>query len=305
MDLEVRHLRLVHAVAEEGAMIRAARRLHLTQSALSHQLRVAEERVGKPLFLRLPRRMLLTPAGERVLRAARLVLAELDQAADEIERGAREGRAVLRLATQCYTVYHWLPARLRQFQTRWPRADVQVVAEATPHPYAALFEGKLDLAIVSHPIRDHRVRYKPLFVDELVAVVPPAHRLAGRTHVELQDFADENLFIYPPREESSFLVRVLGPAGVTPRSIQEMQLTEAILELVKGGFGTAVLARWAVAPQIAAGSLRGLRVTRRGLRREWSAATLRARAPEPHLEAFVRLLQESPLSPPRRAQPVA
>lgn len=295
MDLELRHLRLVQAIAEEGGMTRAAHRLHLTQSALSHQLRAAEEQVGALLFTRFPRKMSLTPAGERLLRAARSVLTELDHAQREIRDAGKTPEAVLRIATQCYTVYHWLPARVRLFARKHPGVEVRVVAEASPHPFSALLESKLDLAIVSRPIRDRRIVYTPLFEDELVLIAAPDHPLSRRTVVALEELAGETLLIYPPREESTFLTRILLPAGVAPRCIQEIQLTEAIIELVKGGLGVAALARWAVAPHVAAGTLRALRLTREGYYRQWSAARLRRGPSAPHVDAFVELLQKHPI----------
>src|SRR6266478_8744066 len=113
MHLEIRHLKLVAAVAETGSITRAGNRLHLTQSALSHQLRDAEEQLGVPLFERRNARMFLTPAGERLLQAARTVLDELARAEKEIQKCNGDGAAkgVLRLSTECYTVYHWLPPR--------------------------------------------------------------------------------------------------------------------------------------------------------------------------------------------------
>ena len=302
MDLELRHLKLVLAIAETGNMTRAGSRLHLTQSALSHQLRDAEESLGALLFTRMPRRMVLTAAGERLLRAARMVLTELGEAAQEIGRGVLGGRHVLRIATQCYTVYHWLPSRVRQYEKQFPGAEVQVVAEATPHPYASLLEGKLDLAIINTPVRDRLIRYAPLFLDEFVAIVAPQHRVASQRFVELRDFADETLFIYPPREESCFLTQILAPAGVTPRNVQQIQLTEAMIELVKGGMGVAVLARWAVAPHVASGSIRALPITKSGWRRQWQAAVLRNQPSDPHREAFVRLLQDHPIPGPLNAR---
>jgi LysR family transcriptional regulator for metE and metH len=292
--LEVRHLRLVTAIAEEGGVTRAGNRLHLTQSALSHQLRDVEERLGAPLFERVGKRMILTDAGDRLLRTARVVLDEIRQAEHDISRATSGRQGVLRIATQCYTNYHWLPSRLVLFHEMFPRIDVEVVVEATAEPIEALLEGKLDLAVVSCVVRDRRVALRPLFPAEFVVVMPPGHRLAGRAFVRPEDFADETFFIYSTIDDNSVFQEVLRPAGVVPRRTVRVQLTEAKLEMVKAGLGLAVLARWAVAPQIASGAVVARPLTRKGYYRTWSAATLRSRSSPAHLKAFVRLLAEAP-----------
>jgi LysR family transcriptional regulator, regulator for metE and metH len=297
MNLEIRHLKLVAAIAETGSMTRASNCLHLTQSALSHQLRDAEEQLGVPLFERKSRKMTLTSAGERLLTSARTVMAELDGAQKEIqERGPAASRGLIRLSTECYTVYHWLPERLKLFQRKFPTVEFQLVVEATDNPFAALLEGKLDVAIACSRIRNRRIRYTPLFEDEAVVIVPPGHRLAGKKYVEPQDFAEETLFIYPPKEESSLLNEILAPVGVWPRRIQEVMLTEAIIEMVRGGLGVAVFARWAVAPQLASGALVGVSLLEHGFHRMWSAAQLRDQRPPVYLQEFIRLLAEHPIT---------
>lgn len=295
MDLEIRHLKLVAAIAEEGGVTRAGARLHLTQSALSHQLRDAEEKLGASLFRRLNRKMVLTPAGERLLRSARAVLAELERTQMEIGRAATGQEGLLRLSTQCYTCYHWLPTRMQLFQSKHPGVEFQVVVEATPDPLRALVEGKLDLAIVSLPVRDRRVQYTPLFEDEMMAVVAPHHPLASRPFLAPEDFAGENIIIYPPKEESSFLLRFLTPAGVVPRSVRQVMLTEAIIELVKAGLGVSAMARWVVEPHLRAGTVRALPLGRAGFHRVWSAATLRNREVPAYVHEFVQLLVKHPI----------
>src|SRR5215218_5510913 len=109
MDLEVRHLRLVASVAEVGSLTRAGDRLHLTQSALSHQLRDIEERLGATLFHRHGKRLVLTAAGEHLLQSARDVLGRLREAEDTIRALGKEPGGVLRITTECTTCYHWLP----------------------------------------------------------------------------------------------------------------------------------------------------------------------------------------------------
>src|SRR5882672_4763782 len=144
MDLEMRHLRLVSAVADLGSLTRAGERLHLTQSALSHQLRDIEARLGTPLFLRIGKRLVLTPAGTRLLASAREVLARLQQAEDDIRQLGRDRAGVLRITTECYTCYHWLPPLLTRFRRRFPRVEVRIDVDATSRPIASLFDGKID-----------------------------------------------------------------------------------------------------------------------------------------------------------------
>src|SRR5437879_5473967 len=115
MILETRHLRLVAAVAEHGTLTRAGRVLHLTQSGLSRQLLDLETRLGLPLFHRLGKRMVPTPAGERLLAAARRALPQLSDVEEEMRRLAGGRSAILRVSTECYTCYHWLPGVLQRF----------------------------------------------------------------------------------------------------------------------------------------------------------------------------------------------
>src|ERR1044071_9241936 len=115
LRLEVRHLKLIAEVAKEGGITKAATRLHLTQSALSHQLRDIEDKLGAPLFLRLNKKMLLTQAGERLLASAPVVLDELRRAEEDIRQIALHREGILLISNACYTCYHWLPGLLKPF----------------------------------------------------------------------------------------------------------------------------------------------------------------------------------------------
>jgi LysR family transcriptional regulator for metE and metH len=292
MDLEVRHLQLVAAVAEMGSLTRAGDRLHLTQSALSHQLRGIESRLGAALFLRVGKRLVLTPAGARLLAAAKDILERLTQTEEDIRRMGKERAGVLRLSTECYPCYHWLPPLLLRYRRRFPRVEVRIDVDATRAPIERLLSGKLDLAIVSSPVADRRLASKKVFEDELVLIAAPHHRFAQQAHVRLADLRDETLYIYPPREESRVLQEVLLPAGISPARIEEVQLTEAITELVKAGLGVAVLARWAVQPLVDASAIIARPLTARGLHREWRAAVPKDLARADHIIAFIDLLEK-------------
>jgi LysR family transcriptional regulator for metE and metH len=291
MDLEVRHLRLVAAVAGVGSLTRAGDQLHLTQSALSHQLRDIESRLGAALFLRVGKRLVLTPAGERLLASATDVLKRLEQTEHDIREMGRDRAGSLRITTECYTCYHWLPPLLLRYRRSFPKVEVRIDVEATHRPVERLLAGKIDLGLMSTPVRDRRLVSRRVFDDELVLIASPQHRFAQQSRVRLEQMRDETLFIYPPKEESGPLQNVLLPAGAAPARIEEVQLTEALTELVKAGLGVAILARWAVQPLIDAGSLVGRSLPARGMHRVWSAVMRKDLASTDYVNEFIDLLE--------------
>jgi LysR family transcriptional regulator for metE and metH len=291
VELELRHLKLVEAIAAEGTMTRAAARLYITQSALSHQLGGLEEALGVTLFRRVPRGMVLTRAGEKLLECARSVLREVREAQELVIAAESDARGPLRISTECYTCYHWLPSRLKRFHASFPRVDVQIVVEATRHPIDALLADQLDLAVVSHPPVQPAITTRPLFEDELVAILSPEHRLAGRRYLSPRDFVPEHLITYAlPLRQLTIYNQFLSPSGVLPARTSRVELTEAIVEMVKANLGIAVMAQWAVSRHLNSATLKALRLGRRGFHRTWYAATLKSRRPPAYLGTFVDLL---------------
>ena len=296
MDLEIRHLRLVAGIADAGSMTRAAERLHLTQSALSHQLRDIEGRIGAPFFTRLGRRMVLTAAGRRVLETARRVIGDVERAEDDLRRIAGHGDGTIRVCTECNTGYHWLAPLLTVFARKHPRVAVHVAADATSRPVEALLDGRVDLAILIDAQPDRRLRLQPLFTDEMIAIVAKTDALARKRWLSAEELAGRHLLLYTSVPEESFVLRqVLGPAGLTPARVSFIMLTEAMIELARAGTGVGVLPRWSAQRAIASGAVVPLAITRRGMRRLWSAATLAPQPPPPYLTDFIDLLGERAL----------
>ena len=296
MDLEIRHLRLIAGISDAGSMTKAAERLHLTQSALSHQLRDIEARVDTPFFVRLGRRMVLTAAGRRVLETARRVIADVERAEEDVRRLAGNTDGVIRVCTQCYTGYHWLGPLLTTFQRKHPRVMVHVAADATDRPVEALLDGRIDLAILIDPVPDRRVRLRRLFTDEMVAIVAKGHPLARRRWVAPEELAAEHLLVYSSVPEESFLFqRVLGPLGLRPAKVSFIMLTEAMIELARAGMGIGILPRWSAQRAIASGAVVPLSITRKGMRRRWAAGTLAAQPESAAHADFIDLLVERAL----------
>lgn len=296
MVLDSRHLRLVSEIARTGNVTRAADRLHVTQSAVSHQLREIEDRLGTPLFVRAGRRMFPTAAGAHLVQTAARVLDDIARAEATVQQFARNETGEFRVCTECHTGYHWLPPVLESVYRTFPGYQVRIAAEHTMHPIAGLLEGKLDLAIVNRQPVDRRLRVRPLFEDEHVAIVHADHPFAARAFVTPDQLAAERLFLYSRTLDDAFIVRrVMRPAGVEPAHVTFLQLTEAILEMVRARMGVSVLPAWSIAPALESGMVRAIRITRRGVFRRWEAATLAAAPPSDFVEHFIAVVLEHAL----------
>lgn len=287
-DLDLRHLRLVRAVGEEGGLTAAGKRLHLTASALSHQLRQVESMVGLPLFHRERKAMRLTAAGEIVFDLAHRALGAIDDVEDRLASLRAGSGGTIRLCAHCYTGYHWLPAVMQTFRASHPGAEVRVVAEATYRSLDALTDGEVDLVITASDVTDKRLRARPVLRDEIFLVVAPEHPLAKRRSVEPAHVANEHILLYAPTpEESGICVQFLNPAGVWPRRYTSVLLTEGILAMVKAGLGVSFLAEWAIRPELERGTLAAVRLGRHGFKRTWNAITARDGRDNPILNSFI------------------
>jgi LysR family transcriptional regulator for metE and metH len=289
LTLELRHLRLVLAIHEQGSVTGAGSRLHLTQSALSHQLQEIEDRLQVQLFRRVRRRLVLSEAGERLLEAARRILGDVVALEDDLRDRAAERRGRLRLTTECYTVYEWLPPVLARFGRRFPGIDVHIVAEATARPLAAVLDGEVDLALVTRVPATAAVQATPLFTDELLLATAPRHRLAHRSHVKPKDLEPETLILYSEPAASFFYQQFLAGTDHAPRVVQQVGLTEAMLSMIRAGLGVGVFARWAIQADLQRRTLAGVRIGPRGLHREWRALR-RRRETSAALDHFVDVL---------------
>jgi LysR family transcriptional regulator for metE and metH len=243
--------------------------------------------------------MVPTAAGRELAAAAAGVRGAID-AAEQRARASAVEPPPLRLATECYTCYRWLPAALRRLR---PAPRVAIAVDATRDPIAALLRDELDVALVSARRRDRRLAVTAAFRDELLLVTAPDHPLARRPHVDAADLAGEALFTYDaPLDETLLARRVLIPARVRPRAVHPVPFTEAILELCAAGLGVAALARWAVAPLVAEGRVAATRIGARGLTRSWFLTRRRHghAAAEPFVRAAAEILTPAP-APPRRS----
>ncbi|MGV1097839.1 LysR family transcriptional regulator [Thiovibrio sp. JS02] len=272
--LEIKHLRMLRAVAETGNMTRAAEKLALSQSALSQQLKDIENKLAVNLFFRTRKKMVLTPTGEKLLRTADNVVDLLDEAEREINRQAKGERGQLRVGTQCVFCFKWLPRLMESFQRRFPNVEFEIGTSSDPA--AELLRKKYDLVITGLSFGEDNFTHVPLFRDELVCIMTANHPLSSQPHVRLEDFRELNLISHAEKEESRFYHFVLRPREIEPRRFMTVVQPQAILELVAAGLGVGIFPRWAVRSMLATtNSLTTRPISEQGLPLTWNAVFLK------------------------------
>jgi LysR family transcriptional regulator for metE and metH len=291
--LELRHLKTLSALREAGNLLRAAALLNVTQSALSHQIRQLEDHHGVALFERKSVPVRFTPAGERLLKLADAVLAQVDDAERDVVRMVQGVAGQLRIAVECHTCFDWLMPAMDVFRSRWPEVELDIVSGFQADPVGLLYEHRADVAIVSDIDPDETVDYHALFRFEIVALLAKDHPLAGRDHLVAQDFASDTLITYPVPDDMLDIVRqVLKPAGVqTARRTTE--LTVAMLQLVASRRGIATLPIWAAQNYLNRDYVLAKRITPDGLTGRLYAACLAEVSGKPYLADFVSTTRES------------
>src|SRR5690606_17155805 len=294
--LEVRDLQVILAVARVGSTARAAASLHLTQSAVSRALLLAEERLGSRLFDRTPRGLVPTDAGKHLVAGAEQILVGLLQ----LEQHATEAPAPvkLRLACECYTAYRWLPSTLEQLRQRGVQLEVELAIEHTADPVGGMVEGALDVALLTTSSIRKGLEEAPLFEDELIFLMAPDHPLAAKRQLRPDDLQDERwitLSQTPAEASRWFIQQVYGRRR--PRiSGLRYPLTEAVVDAARAGQGIAVLSEWIAGPYLRDADLVMRRLHQRPLLRHWRLAWRREAA-----EGAQRLATVLAGAPPRLA----
>lgn len=244
--LEIRHLKSLKAISETNKLGLAAQRVFLTQSALSHQIKALEQHYGIVLFKRVPQGLTFTKAGERLLALAHELLPAIEKAERDLVRLKSNQSGELRIVLECHTCFDWLTPVMDNFRRAWPEVEIDLVAGFHSDPWQLISEGKADIVIGGLPQKNMHLPHLPLFKFEIMAVLPPDHRLSKKTRLEAKDFEGETLITYPVNEARIDVIQqVLAPANIDYQR-RTAELTIAIMQLVASRRGVAALPNWGI-----------------------------------------------------------
>jgi len=277
MNIALHHFKLVDTISKEGTLTKSALALHLTQSALSHQLRELEREMDTEIFQRTGKRMQLTENGTRFLQSAEKILAEIRALQEDISNSKNGKTGKLSFCTQSYTAYHWLPDIVKSYRQLSPDINLHIVSEASKRPLEYLLRGELDVAIVRTQMTNTKIHYEPVFEDQLMTVMSKNHPMAGKKVFEISDF--ENTEVIMPAYDASYqdtplIEHMIQLQHIKINNLQRIHYTDAAIEMIDADLGIGVIADWLLKPYLESKNIVAIPFSHAIARRTWYAATL-------------------------------
>ncbi len=284
--LTIRQLQVFVCAARHLSFARAAEELHLTQPAISMQVKELESVVGLPLFDRGGRKVSLTTPGEYFLVHARRMLAVLKDAADSMARmkGVESGRLTIGLVS---TAKYFVPRLLAEFRREHPAIELRLEVGNRQALLAQLTNNEVDLAIMGTPPRELDTRAEPFAANPLVMIAAPGHRLAQMPQVPAALLGDEPFLVREPGSGTRASMQIfLKERRIHPPSMVEMPSNETIKQAVMAEMGVSILSLHTIGLELRAGVIRMLEVEGLPLMRRWHMVNMRAKLLSPAAEAF-------------------
>ena len=255
--MEIRQLRAFVAIAESGTFTAGALRVHVTQAAISMQIRQLETEIGAKVFVRAPRHVILTEAGEQLLRRARHILREHDAALDEIAELAGAERGRLRIGSASAMVLtEQLPIILKELRKQHPAAEIAVTSGTSEVLVDQILAGEVDVAFVSLPVDERGIKTERLSEDQLVAIASPRHKLAKQRTISAYTLAGERLILGERGGNTRRLIdQFFAQAGVALRVAMELSRQQAIKRMVEEDMGVGIVPLQSVREEVEKGKL--------------------------------------------------
>lgn len=291
-NVTLRQMRIFASVARHLSFTRAARELHLTQSAVSQQVKLLEQEAALPLFEHIGRKVRLAPAGTELLRYANQAIELVREAGESLAamRGLRRGMLKLGAVS---TAKYFAPSLLSAFTPAYPEVTIKFSVGNREEIVKQLAANEVDLVIMGRPPRELQTVAEPFAKHPLVLIAPPNHPLAARRRIRLKQVVAEALII---REEGSgtraSMEHVFRERGVPLRASMEISSNETIKQAVMAGMGISFISSHTVGLEVATGRLVVLDVVGLPIVRDWYVIHLHDKRLSPIAGAFRAFLLE-------------
>lgn len=242
--IDIRQLKYFIAVAETSHVGRAAELLNMSQPPLSRQISLLEKELKAGLFIRHPKGVSLTPAGEQFLTDAKGVVTALEQACRNASQVAHGEAGELVVGFMMHTVYNIVPALTKGFMTRYPDIKLRLQEVVPSELIAQVQKGDVDAAIMLNPGSSKKLSLMRIREEVFCLAIPAEHPLASKALIDADDLENQPLIATPQRVAPILRDAVdsyCARAGFSANVILETQLQQTIISLVAEGLGIAMV----------------------------------------------------------------
>ncbi|BDD06357.1 LysR family transcriptional regulator [Aureibacter tunicatorum] len=240
--MEIKYLKLIKFITEEGSIAESAQKLFLTPSALSHQLKEVEKMLGYKVFFRSRNNWTLSPEGEELYKMACDIVESLEKGFKSIKKLQAGSSGNISISTECYSLYQGLPSFLQQMKLLYPDININLNIEATHKPIEKLLSKEIDIALVSTKNDNDSLKYIKICSEEIFAILHKEHASSQCEYLSADHFASIHLIIHSYPLETVFIhEHFLKPNNIAPSKISAIPLTELALEMVQANMGVFCL----------------------------------------------------------------
>lgn len=252
--MDFRQLEILQTIAETGSFTACGKRLRVSQSAISRQIMLLEEELGEPLFLRVGRRVRMTPAGESLVQLGQRIFEDVRDTVGAITDRNRELRGTFRIAGGMTVCLYIFPTLLKHLRRSHPRLELRLTVATAMRAVDEMRAGLVDAGLLTLPIQESDFVTVPALREELLLVTMPTHRLAQRKRILPQDLSGQPFIHF---EQGSATRRVIesffAEQKVEPTVVMDTENVEIIKAMVKTGIGIGIVPYQSIAREVRAG----------------------------------------------------
>ncbi len=291
--MELKYLRLIKTIEEEGNLANSSERLFLTQSALSHQLRELEERLGFKVFSRTRNKWKLTQEGAELYKLANKLFHSIEESFATLKHITEGSKGAIKLSAECQSFFHSIPSFIQKMGMLYPEIDIDLTLGATHQTISQVLSNAIDIAIVTSKPSSEELESIKVFEDEIFAVVHKENRLNNLDYLEASDFSDSHMLINSfPLEGVAVYERFLKPNNIHPIKISAIPFTEITLSMIDANMGIMCAPKWQLIPFKLSKELMFKRIGKNGLRRNHYLIVKKEHRNKKYIHDFISCFEE-------------
>jgi LysR family transcriptional regulator for metE and metH len=291
--MELKYFRLIKTITEEGSIANSTERLFLTQSALSHQLRELEERLGFKVFHRTRNKWKLTEEGSELYKLANKLFNSIDEGFTAIKHIKEGSKGSIKLSAECQSFFHSIPSFIQKMGILYPEIDIDVNLGATQQTISQVLSEDIDIAIVTSKPQSDELTSIPVFKDEIFAIMHKENPLNDLDYLDASHFANVHLLINSfPLDGVAVYDHFLKPNNINPIKISSIPFTEITLSMIYANMGIMCAPKWQLSPFKLSKELIFKRIGKNGLKRKHYLVVKKTHRNKKYIHDFITSFEE-------------